>query len=78
MILVYQIFHRLIDINPSIFFTPVTIRGHNFIYVFNHADLTFIVNVSLMIGTVYPFILLMLPQSIVLNPYWMNTGKLHL
>ena len=31
MILVYQILHRLIDINPSIFFTPATIsktRGH--------------------------------------------------
>ena len=29
-----------------------------------------------MIGTVYPLILLTLPQSIVLNPYWMNTGKI--
>ena len=33
MILVYQIFHGLIDINPSIFFAPATIsttRGHNY------------------------------------------------
>ena len=31
-----------------------------------------------MIGTVYPLILLTLPhdQSIVLSPYWMNTGKI--
>ena len=33
MILVYQIFHGLIDINPSIFFAPATVsttRGHNY------------------------------------------------
>ena len=33
MILVYQIFHGLIDFNPSIFFAPATIsttKGHNY------------------------------------------------
>ena len=28
MILVYQIFHGLIDINPSIFFAPATISSY--------------------------------------------------
>ena len=40
-ILVYQILHRLSDINPSIFFTPATIsttRGHNFNIFKSHSQ----------------------------------------
>ena len=49
MILVYQTFHGLIDINPSIFFAPATIsttRGHNYkIFKPHSQDQTFLVTV---------------------------------